>query len=79
MGYRVVSRFFDRARQVYVDPGTPCPDLVPEEAARLVRAKCLVEVADEPPPPAPARRRREVAPPAEASTEPPAEAPAPGA
>lgn len=74
MGYRVVSRFLDRARQVHVDPGTPCPDLPPEEAARLVRARCLVEVADEPSPPAPPRRRREAAPP----VEPPAEPPAPG-
>ena len=75
MGYQVVSRFFDRARNTYVDPGASCPDLAPEEAARLVRAKCLVEVADEPPPPAPPRRRREVATPAES----PAESPAPGA
>ena len=68
MSYRVISRFFDRARQVYVDPGAPCPDLVPDEAARLVRAKCRVEGGEEPPP---ARRRREFAP--------PAEPPAPGA
>lgn len=68
MAYRVVSRFFDKARKAYVDPDAPCPDLAPEEGARLVRAKCLVEIAEEPPP---ARRRRETAP--------PAEPPAPGA
>jgi hypothetical protein len=46
MGYQVVSRFFDYARGVYVDPGAPCPDLDAETVARLVRAKCLVEVPD---------------------------------
>ena len=63
MPYRVVSRFFDRAREVYVDPGAACPALPPDEAARLVAARCLVEVADEPPPgPAPRRKRESAAP-----------------
>ncbi|MCE9634400.1 MAG: hypothetical protein K8T90_01735 [Planctomycetes bacterium] len=60
MGYRVISRFFDRARNVYVDPGTPCPALDPAEAKRLVAANCLDVVADEPSPAVPPRRRRDV-------------------
>ena len=59
MGYRVVARFFDRARKVYVDPGAPCPDLDPAESKRLVAAQCLVEVADEAVPAGAPRRRRE--------------------
>ena len=42
MGYEVVSRFYDRDRDRYVDPGQPCPALSEETAARLVRAGCLV-------------------------------------
>ena len=61
MGYQVVSRFFDRARNTYVDPGTPCPDIDPETAARLVRAKCLVEVPDAAPPGASPRAPRKKA------------------
>ena len=61
MGYQVVSRFFDRARNTYVDPGAPCPDLPPEEAARLVGAKCLVEIPDAPAAPAAARAPRKKA------------------
>jgi hypothetical protein len=59
MGYRVVSRFFDRARNVYVDPGASCPDLDPVEAKRLVAAQCLVEVAGEASPVSTPRRRRD--------------------
>jgi hypothetical protein len=66
MGYRVVSRFFDRARQVYVDPGASCPHLDPAEAKRLVGANCLVEVADDAPPANPLRRRRDAPPAPEA-------------
>jgi hypothetical protein len=61
MGYRVVSRFFDRARSVYVDPGAPCPVLDAAESKRLVAAGCLVAVEEEPAPTNPLRRRREVA------------------
>ena len=71
MGYRVVSRFFDRARKVYVDPGASCPDLDPAEAKRLVGAKCLVEVADETSPASVPRRRRD-APAASETPAPPA-------
>jgi hypothetical protein len=71
MGYRVVSRFFDRARQVYVDPGASCPALDAGEAKRLVAAGCLVAVEDESAPANPLRRRRDTAP-APARIEPPA-------
>lgn len=67
MGFQVVSRFFDRARGTYVDPGTPCPDLDPVTAARLVRAKCLVEGPDFAPPAATARASRKKAGSAEAA------------
>lgn len=72
MGYRVVSRFFDRARKVYVDPGAPCPDLDAAEAKRLVAAGCLVAIEDESAS-AGARRRRDAAAAGSAS---PAETPA---
>jgi hypothetical protein len=49
MRYEVISRFFDRARGVYVDPGTPCPPLDAATAARLVGAKCLVEAPEDEP------------------------------
>ena len=49
MRYEVISRFFDRARGVYVDPGAPCPSLDRATAARLVAAKCLDEVPDDQP------------------------------
>ena len=61
MGFQVVSRFFDRARDTYVDPGAPCPDLDAETVARLVRAKCLVEVPDAAPPGASPRTPRKKA------------------
>ena len=61
MGYQVVSRFFDRARDTYVDPGAPCPDLDPETAARLVRAKCLVEGPDTAAPASRAPRKKAAA------------------
>jgi hypothetical protein len=62
MGYEVVSRFFDRARNVYVDPGEPCPDLDPAEAKRLVGAGCLIAVEDASASASPLRRRRDAAP-----------------
>lgn len=62
MGYRVVSRFFDRARKVYIDPGAPCPVLDVAESKRLVAAGCLVAVEDEVAPANPLRRRREATP-----------------
>lgn len=65
MGYRVVSRFHDRSRGVYVDPGAPCPALLADEATRLVAARCLVEVADESPPAPTPRRKRDVPAPAD--------------
>ena len=71
MGYRVVSRFFDRARKVYVDPDAPCPVLDAVETKRLVAAGCLVAVEDESAPVNPQRRRREVTP-APVPSEPPA-------
>ena len=71
MGYQVVARFFDRARQVYVDPGETCPALDAATAKRLVAARCLVEVADEPSPASAPRRRRD-APAADATPAPPA-------
>lgn len=46
MAYQVVSRFFDRASGRYVDPGQECPPLPAEDATRLVRARCLVEVPE---------------------------------
>ncbi len=62
MGYEVVSRFYDRAADRYVSPGAPCPPLDSDTAARLVRAGCLVEVADPAPaedaPAAPPPRRK---------------------
>ncbi len=61
MGYQVVSRFFDRDRGVYVDPGAPCPDLDATTAARLVRANCVVEVPDGAPPAAIPRAPRKKA------------------
>ena len=73
MGHQVVSRFFDRARQIYVDPGSPCPDLDPETVRRLVAARCLVEVADETTPASSPRGRRS-APAAPAQSAPPAPA-----
>ena len=59
MGYRVVSRFFDKASGRYIDPGQECPPLPVEDAKRLVRARCLVETKDDPPaaPPAPRKAR----------------------
>ncbi len=46
MGYEVISRFYDRERSVYVDPGAPCPPLDAATATRLVRAGCLAEVTE---------------------------------
>lgn len=44
MDYEVISRFYDRDRGLYIDPGAPCPPLDEATAARLVRAGCLVAV-----------------------------------
>jgi hypothetical protein len=77
MSYRVVSRFFDRARKVYVDPGAPCPDLDAVEAKRLVAAGCLVAVEDESAPSG-ARRRRDAAAAGSAGPAAPPAAPAAG-
>ena len=50
MGFRVTARFFHRASGAYIDPGQECPPLPVEDAARLVRARCLVEEKDPSPP-----------------------------
>ena len=52
MRYEVISRFFDKERGVYVDPGTPCPRLSRREAARLVKAHCLAPLEEAPATPA---------------------------
>lgn len=39
--YEVVHRFYDRARDCYVDPGAKCPALDADTIERLVRARCL--------------------------------------
>jgi hypothetical protein len=58
LALKVISRFFHRASGAYIDPGQDCPLLPAEDAARLVRARCLVEVPDAPPaPPAPRKGR----------------------
>jgi len=49
MAYRVVSRFLHRASGAYIDPGQECPPLPVEDLKRLIRARCLVEVQDDPP------------------------------
>ena len=62
MGHRVIARFFHKASGAYIDPGQDCPLLSAEDAARLVRARCLVEEKDAAPPsgngsPAPRKAR----------------------
>lgn len=44
MHYEVISRFFDKERGVYVDPGAACPRLLRRTAERLLRARCIAEV-----------------------------------
>lgn len=49
MRYRVISTFYDRRSDRYVEPGSKCPELDPETAARLGRAGCIVEDDTRPP------------------------------
>ena len=53
MAFKVIGRFQNRATGKYIDPGQECPSLSPEDAARLVKAGCLAEVADTPKKPRP--------------------------
>ena len=66
MEYEVISRFYDRDRRLYVDPGAPCPPIDEATAARLVRAGCLMPAqappAEPKPPRAKARRKKEPTP-----------------
>ena len=48
MAFKVISRFFHKASGLYIDPGQDCPLLPAEDAARLVRSRCLVKVPDPP-------------------------------
>jgi len=48
VAFKVISRFFHKASGLYIDPGQDCPLLPAEDAARLVRARCLVKVPDPP-------------------------------
>ncbi len=57
MGYEVISRFYDRAQDRYVDPGAPCPPLDTKTATRLIHAGCIAEVAETVPAAKPKRRR----------------------
>jgi hypothetical protein len=52
VAHRVIARFFHKASDRYIDPGQDCPLLPAEDAARLVRARCLVEVKGAPAAPA---------------------------
>lgn len=65
MAYRVISRFYNRAMESYVDPGQPCPPLDAKTGARLVEAKCLEVVPEGTPPLDPKAAKKAAAPPKE--------------
>ena len=79
MEYEVVSRFYDRARDAYVDPGAPCPPLDARTVDRLVRAGCIVPIEAVPPASEPrrgkaGRAKAPIDPPVSPSPEPPSPA-----
>lgn len=65
MAYRVISRFYHRATEKYVDPGQACPPLDSDTGERLVAAKCLQVVPEGIPPLDPKPGRKAAAPPKE--------------
>ncbi len=76
MHYEVISRFLDRERGVYVDPGTPCPRLSRRTATRLVKSRCIAPIEDAPVKPPSKKPADKPADPPE-PTEPPTPPPAP--
>jgi hypothetical protein len=49
MRYRVISSFRDLKTGLYVSEGAKCPPITAETAARLIKARCIVEITDSDP------------------------------